>query len=266
MDLKKQQIFLIFIILLSPLSVFSQVGLSVSPPRLFYSLNPGETGSQKIIVNNISKSVSLNLSFSLSDWKYNEYGVNTLFPLDSLPNSCSNWIKINEQTYITLGPGEIKEIEISMSVPQQIKDNVHTAMLYVTQMNPVDGVNEEGVAIKINVRSGIKIYYKSNAPEVKKLEIKKLSFDKEKKALKLIFNNKGNIWINGTAKTTLLNQSSGKEIILENTDFYTLPDDHRIMYIPINNKTAKGRYTATVMLDYGDDNNIEAAELEFDYE
>jgi hypothetical protein len=38
------------------------------------------------------------------------------------------------------------------------------------------------------------------------------------------------------------------------------------MQIPLRQELEKGRYTATVMLDYGDDTTIEAAELQFTHE
>ncbi len=261
-------LFILFLNIFFPIFIFSQVGISVSPPRIYYNLTPGETGSQKILISNISKNTALNLSLTFNDWKYDDQGNNLMLPPDSLTNSCANWLTVTGGTYFSLDPGENKEIELMMNVPLQPKDigNVQTALLFVTQMNPVDGVNEKGAAIKINVRSGIKIYRKGSAPELKKVEIEKLLFDKEKNCLALTFNNKGNTWINGNVKTSLFNQTSGKETNLKTTSFYTLPDDHRIMYIPLDQRLDKGQYIATVMLDYGDDNNIEAAELEFEYE
>ena len=256
------------IFFIEPQLILSQVGISVSPPRVYYSLNPGEIGSQKILVYNISKNNTLNLSLTFGDWKYDDAGNNLMFQPDSLPNSCASWLGVTEGTYFSLEPGEKKEIELTMAVPPQPKsnENVQTAMLYVTQMNPIDGLDEKGAAIKINVRSGIKIYRKGKAPEIKKIEIEKFSFDKEKNILTLVFNNKSNIWVNGIVKTSLFNQTNGKESNIEPMEFYTLPDNHRIMDIPIKRKLDKGHYIVTVMMDYGDENNIEAAELEFNYE
>jgi len=71
--------------------------------------------------------------------------------------------------------GENREIDLTMTVPADIGSdaNVQTAMLFVTQMNPVDGVDAQGAAIRISVRQGIKIYRKGNAPEVKKSRYRK---------------------------------------------------------------------------------------------
>jgi len=248
--------------------LFSQVGLSVSPPRVYYNLNPGETGSQKVLISNVSKEHSLNLSLTFGDWKYDTYGNNLMFPPDSLDNSCSGWLSLPGGTYITLEPGESREIDLTMTVPVGTGSdaNVQTAMLFVTQMNPVEGVDAQGAAIRINVRQGIKIYRKGRAPEVKRVEIENLAFDKETNSLVLTFSNAGNIWINGRASASLFNQTTGKESNIAAIDFYTMPGNRRIMSIPLQHTLEKGKYTATVILDYGDDTTIEAAELQFSYE
>jgi len=154
-------------------ALFAQVGLSVSPPRVYYTLNPGETGSQKVLISNVSKEHPLNLSLTFGDWKYDTYGNNLMFPPDSLDNSCASWLSLPGGTYLTLEAGENREIDLTMTVPAGIGSdaNVQTAMLFVTQMNPVDGVDAQGAAIRISVRQGIKIYRKGNAPEVKKVDI-----------------------------------------------------------------------------------------------
>lgn len=262
--------FLLFtgLFLVIPSTVFSQVGISVSPPRVYYSLNPGETGSQKVLISNVSKEHLLNLSLSFGDWKYDHYGNNLMFPPDSLDNSCAGWMSVAEGMYMTLEPGENREVDLVMAVPAELdyNANVQTAMLFVTQMNPVDGMDAQGAAIKINVRQGIKIYRKGNASEIKKVEIENLAYDKETNSLLLLFSNGGNIWINGYVSASLFNQTNGKESNIEAMDFYTMPGDRRIMQIPLRQELEEGRYTATVMIDYGDRTTIEAAELQFSHE
>jgi hypothetical protein len=130
----------------------------------------------------------------------------------------------------------------------------------------VDGVDAQGAAIRISVRQGIKIYRKGNAAERKKIEIENLAYDQETNSLVLTFSNAGNIWINGSVNASLFNQTTGKESNMEAIVFYTMPGDRRIMHLPFRHALKKGRYTSTVILDYGDETTIEAAELQFVYE
>lgn len=249
-------------------SLHAQIGLSVSPPRVYYSLGAGESGVQQISVNNTSKAHALDLSITFGDWKYDENGNNMLLSPDSLDNSCATWISLPGGTYLTLEPGESRNIGLVMTVPSGIEaaENTQTAMLYVTQMNPVDGVDARGAAIRINVRQGIKIYRKGRQPEQKRLEIVNMSLDRENNIIGLNFHNKGNSWVNGILKATLFNRTTGKEVSLGETEFYTMPGDQRKVGIPIKELPTKGDYTATVILDYGDETALEAAELEFSYD
>ncbi|MDD4439034.1 MAG: molecular chaperone [Tissierellia bacterium] len=248
-------------------SLFSQVGISVSPPRLYYNLNPGETSSQKIYISNISQEQPLSLSITFGDWKYDEKGNNMMFPPDSLDNSCARWMMLPGGTYLSLAPGESREIDLNMTVPvEDVKGEVQTAMLYVTQMNPIDGVDSQGAVIKINVRQGVKIYRRGTVPEIRKLEIENLGLDRQSRSMLLDFTNRGNIWINGRVSGSLFNQATGKEVNIVPLDFYTLPGDKRNLRIPFQHSMEKGDYIATVMLDYGDKTTIEAAELVFSYE
>jgi hypothetical protein len=246
----------------------AQVGLSVSPPRVYYSIAAGESGVQRILINNISKEHPLDLAITLGDWEYDEYGNNVMFPPDSLENSCASWLTLPEGTYLTLQPGESREVEVMMNVPRVVPsgDNVQTAMLYVTQMNPVDGVDAQGAAIRINVRQGIKIYRKGLAGERRALEITDMTFNRESNNIVLAFNNNGNIWTDGVIKTTIFNRTTGKETALSDTPFFTMPGNVRKVMISPGEDLEKGEYTATVMLDYGDETIIEAAELEFRHE
>lgn len=249
-------------------NAFGQVGLSVSPPRVYYTLAARESGTQELLVNNISKDHPLDLSITLGDWHYDEYGNNVMLPPDSLANSCASWLSLPGGTYLTLQPGESRKIEVKMSVPLSVSadNNVQTAMLYVTQMNPVDGVDSQGAAIRINVRQGIKIYRRGLIAERKQLEISDMSFSGEKNLIGLTFNNDGNIWTDGVIRATLFNHTTGKEASLGNIPFFTMPGNQRKVIIPLGESLEKGDYTATVILDYGDETTLEAAELEFSHE
>lgn len=264
---------LLFIFLLVILSGWSfalhaQVGISVSPPKLYYNLNKGESHSEQVVVTNISKKAQLDLAISLGDWTYNNYGENILLPPDSLANSCANWIGTSGVTYISLKPGETKELTVSLTVPQNTDTEapVHTAMLYITQMNPTDGTDKDGANIKISVRSGLKIYHRSNSPENKKINIKDLSYDIENHQLELTFENIGNIWIDGSISTDLINLTNGKEFALDDITYYTLPNDLRKVRIALPQNLDKGAYTATTLIDIDDEDNLEAAELHFTIE
>ena len=98
------------------------------------------------------------------------------------------------------------------------------------------------------------------------IEITDLKFDSAKKTLTLNFENQAEIWVDGKVNTDILNAGNGKKITLDSVIFYTMPGNKREMEISLPNPLEKGKYTASVLMDYGDAENLEMGELNFSYE
>lgn len=258
---------LIILTLLAFTEVKAQSGLSVSPPRNYFTVAAGQAESKKVLVSNPSKTTRLDLAVSLNDWSYDSYGNNVIHDAGSLPNSCANWISIAPQSFFSLAPGESHEMELIVTPPNNPSDSipVHTAMLYITQINPEDAVNEHGTNIKVSVRTGIKIYQRYTGARLPELDIVNFSNDKTN-TLFFEFNNTGNVWADGTLTCELINQESGKKTILPDTVFYTVPQDKRKVNIPLPADLQKGKYIATAILNYGENATIKMAELNFTHE
>ena len=247
-------------------SMLAQTGVSVSPPRLYFESDAGKSSRQKVTVTNVSATHVMNLALSTGDWQYSEMGENMMYPADSLATSCAGWVSISKaDSYFSLKPGENKEVEVNITVPNTFKGDIatHTAMLYVTQMNPVDDVDNKGANIKVSVRSGIKLFHRTNEIKNRKLEIENILFDKKSNHVELYFSNNGNIWADGIVYPELLNVATGKKTVLDHIVFYTMPADKRKMLIFLPENLEKGKYTANILIDYGDDNTIEMGELSF---
>lgn len=259
----------LFFLLVFSYFAIAQTGISVSPPRLYFEADPGQSNTQKVLVTNVSKSNTLDLAVSLSDWKYDDRGENLLFPSDSLDTSCSSWVTIKQKdNFFSLKPGESKEIDVTITTPNTLNSEnpVHTALLFVTQMNPIDDVDGKGANIKVAVRSGIKLLHRTLERRNRKLEIQNLKYLPQEKKIELHFENLGNIWGDGIIYPELLNTQTGKKTKLDHVIFYSMPKDYRITDFPLPANLAKGKYVATFLLDYGDENALEMAELTFTYE
>lgn len=248
--------------------VQAQVGLSVSPPRNYFASAPGVPGINKIIVSNPSTTSPLVLTVSLKDWKYDEHGNNVMAEPGTFTNSCAQWVQVKPQTYFTLEPGESKEIEVIVTAPAVKKDSpdVHTAMLFITQTNPVDSYNDNGALVKVSMQSGIKLYHRYNTPANPSIEFTDYRFNKETKNLELALENTGNIWTDGKVITELVNLNTGTKHKLEDQIIYTLPADKRKVTVPLPKGLKPGKYTASSVISYGDDDTIKMAELGFTYE
>ena len=251
------------------LLINAQTGISVSPPRVYFESSGGSSTTQVVTVTNVSAKNTLDLAVSLGDWEYDENGENIMHPANTLQNSCANWISVKKSdNYFTLAPGERKELEVSLTVPNINTDKLsaHTAVLFVSQMNPVDDVDSNGANIKVSIRSGIKIFHKYPEATKRKIEIQDLKFDVSKKTLNMQFLNQSEIWTDGKITTDIINTKTGKKITVDPLIFYTLPGNTRKISIPVNDLEEKGPYNISVMIDYGDNETLEMAELNFNYD
>lgn len=253
----------------APRTVFAQTGISVSPPRTYFTLDPGQIETKKILVSNPSKTNTLELSVSFNDWEYDSLGNNVLAEQNQLVSSCASWIDVLPQSFFSIAPGASYEMDIRMKVPEDLDDSVpvHTSMIFITQINPSDGVNEQGANIKIAVRSGVKIYHRTNVMRDSEVDILNFAYQKANpKQLKFAFENVGNVWTDGTITCDLLNQETGKKVKLQDVVFYSMPGDERTVFINLPEQLDPGKYIATAIVDYEKAASVKMAELSFQYE
>ncbi len=250
---------------------FSQTGLTVGPPRVYFVADGGQRQTQFIDVSNPSKDYKLDLAVSFEDWKYSPLGDNILSPKGTLPTSCADWFSVSE-SYFSLLPGEIKKLQLNIQVPKDMlyRDSVpvHTAMLFVTQLNPRSTEQKEGANIRLALRSGIKLYHRFNGHNREDLEITDLKYETNadsSEMLKLNFQATGNVWMQGSLRAEFVNQDNGEKLIADNLTFYCMPGDQRTQYIAIPNSLKTGNYTATIMAFYGENDNVKAAEIDFSH-
>lgn len=138
----------------------------------------------------------------------------------------------------------------------------------MTQLNPRAGVNEEGANIQIAVRSGIKLYQRTNAHQIPQIEISNFTKHRSETHIYLVlhFENNGKIWADGRVSLELLNQQDGSKITLPSTEFFSMPGDRRQHTLFLPSDLAAGTYLATAIVNYGDVSTVKIAELEFTHE
>jgi len=247
----------------------AQTGISISPPRVYFVIGPGQSQTEKVVVSNPSQDYPLELAVSFEDWAYTTYGDNQMFQSGTLATSCAAWISVPE-AYFSLAPGESKEIDVQITVPAAYRNDtvpVHTAILYVTQLNPRDGVDQQGANIRIAVRTGIKLYQRLPGSFHPNLEITNFRYENvEIPRVILDFENDGDVWADGQISLELLNQATGTKTVLPDVLFYSMPGDQRQQYLELPEKLEAGKYVATAIVNYGEANTIKIAELEFSHD
>ena len=259
----------LLVLFIASQSMSAQTGLSVSPPRTYFTLGPGQTETKQILVSNPSKTNTLELSVSFNDWEYDSIGNNVMAEAGVLSNSCADWVDILPQSFFSVAPGESYELDVRMRVPDDLpaSEPVHTCMLFITQINPSDGVNEQGANIKIAVRSGVKLYHRTAVSREANVEIMDFAYSSENpNQIKFAFENTGNVWTDGTIMCDLLNQETGEKTKLDDVVFYSMPGDYRYLYFQLPEELAAAKYIATAIFDFEHAASVKMAELSFDYE
>jgi len=269
----KRKIFYILCVALLGISQQSlaQAGMTVSPGKLYFKLTPGGAGTQKIVVSNPNNK-DLEIGVSLNDWDYDSLGNNQTYDAGTLKTSATEWIRVMPGSYFTLRPGEKRELDVVFSVPANANTEipVHTAMMFLTQLNPGDGRAADGTSIKVSVRMGIKIYHSFSQSDVRDIEVMNFTDvlpEKDDKTssgyLELKLHNTGKQWLEGKVKWEILNTQTGEKKKLDDQEIFSLPGDQRLVRQSLPLNLAKGKYTATAIINYGDKDELKLVELEF---
>lgn len=260
-----KKLFLLFLFL-SSLTTLAQAGLSISPGKLYFRDAAGTIATQKVrIANPNDKAVEVGVS--MGDWNYDDKGSNNVVEANTLKTSASQWIQVLPNSYFIIEPNEIKEVEVVLNIPQNLPSDVpvHTAMIFFTQLNPGNAVDENGAAIKVTVRMGLKVYHanQNNTESVEITDIKPSKTAEGNKAIEVSFQNDGKLWSDGKLTASIFNQQTGEKTTLNTVDFYSLPNDLRKQSFALPNQLNSGTYTFIVQLTYGKENVVKVAELDF---
>ena len=257
---------------LSGTQAFAQAGLTTTPPRIYFHLDPGGSASHQIRVGNPGNK-PLQVAVSLGDWNYDSLGNNKLYNAGTLPTSCARWLQILPGTFFTVQPNQFVNVVLNVHVPDSIQKTpgVRTAMVYFTQLNPIGmGRSAAGAVIREVVRMGIKVYVSMEPSDTRNVDIENLqllrktdTLHQQHLSLLLGFENSGNVWLAGKISWELLNLDSGKKTRVPSQDFFSLPGDHRIVLQPLPEKLPEGRYSATAIVNYGNKDELKVAELDF---
>lgn len=249
---------------------FAQAGLTVSPGKIYFKVLQGGNASKKILVSNPNRK-ELQVGVSINDWDYDAYGNNRTYDAGTLKTSCANWVQVLPGSYFTLQPGEQKEITVLFTVPASADTGipVHTAMLFLTQLNPGDSRDKNGSILKVSVRVGVKLYHSFSQTEEKSLEV--LNFTDQKGQdtkgsagfLELEVLNNGKVWLESKIKWELLNTQTGEKISLSDQESFSLPGDQMIIRQNLPPNFKAGHYNATAIINYGNKDELKIVELEF---
>jgi hypothetical protein len=253
----------------------SGLGVAVSPSSLRFNVKPGSTVNKTVKVTNDSKT-SYKFKVSFSDYQQDANGKPIAVPAGQYKYGLSKWVNV-APSYFEMKPGEIKILTVTVEVPDKEEGSVAAYSIMeidqVTERGALDPskANSNTVSMGVIPTIGFGVYIYQNPPNVKvnQVEISKYSFTAEKgkaASLDMELVNKGDGIGFCSTYIELTNVKTGAQRKLPVKQFTILPGFTRVFSFPLPEDLPKGKYSSVGVMDFGNKEHVEAAELEFTYE
>ena len=142
--------------------------LSIAPKKQ-YEINAGKTVDDKLTIRNVDKSTALQLTLRVIDFTFDEAqdsGVAKLYldpSAEPTPWSLRSHIKLPET--VTIGPGETKTVDMSVSIPaNQGAGSLYSAIIYSSGGGDASGSGGSGASGSVGLNaSGVTLVF-ANVP------------------------------------------------------------------------------------------------------
>ncbi len=258
----------LFLLICSGFSMFSQ-GISMSPTRLFFTGNPGETVTEPVILSNTSN-IDYVFNVNTKDWKREEDGNKVYFDANSLEQSNSAWISTVVSS-VNLPAKSTREIIVTMRIPSDASTSeVTNSMLFFTQIGKQKDIAEQqnGIGIIALFEFGLHVYYTPVSNNIKSLDIisiEELSDSASPtKKVAVGIENDGNMVNDATVELELTNTTSGEEIKLNPINISMIPGTKQVVEFQLP-QDISGSYLGVTIIKMAGTNDLRVGEKDFEF-
>jgi hypothetical protein len=248
-------------------------GIALSPSKIIFDAKPGMTQSREIKLVNDSKKTE-KFQVTPMDFMMGRNGRPENMNQTVLKYGLTNKLTVSP-SYIEIKPGETAKIKVTLTVPDKEEANIAGWSLIsideIAERPPLDTKGKkDAVAMGIIPSYAFVVYIYHNPPTVLKnnIEIKNFLYKDtlNTKRLKMIAENMGDGIGFCVSYCELTNLKTGKTQKLNVKSFTILPGNQRDFFYELPKEMEKGDYNAVGVIDFGSENEIKAAELEFKIE
>lgn len=257
----------IFLILTGSSSLLAQ-GISMSPTRLFFTGNPGETVTQKVTIHNSSdKEYVFNLNYK--DWVREEDGNKVYVDAGTTKTSNATWLSTVENS-VTIPAGTKKEIVVTMQIPANAKAAVTNSMLFFTQLPQQANQTQvqNGIGIITLFEVGLHIFYTPPGNQIKSLEITNITEvineNPANRKVAVSIQNDGNTVNDATVECELTNTDTGKEIKLPPISISMLPGTNQVVQFSLP-ENISGNFLGVTIIKMAGSNDLRVGEKNFTF-
>ena len=263
--------YLVIILLCIINTLASGQGIAVSPSRIFFDGEMGQTVSQAITFTNTSTS-EFNFVAGMKDWDRDSLGVKVYYNPGSKENSNVSWLQLS-QNAIQLAPGESKSVNLTMNIPDDAAKRGQTnSMIFFTQVKEQQGNQKPGFNMNVLLEIGVQVYYTPSGLSRGDLEF--LAFEDRgttKSAERMVrqmdvkIRNTGQINKDAYVRFELTNIQTGEEIPIESIAVAMMPQAEQWVRFSLPDDLPSGKFLAVAILDAGSQYDLKIAEKEITY-
>lgn len=250
----------------------TDMGVAVAPSSLRFRVKPGKAETKYVTITNDTY-FPQKFKMTFSDFSMNNSGSIKQTPIGKIDNDygLTKWITASPN-YIEIQPGEKKKIAIEVKLPDE--DEAYKAawcLLMIDQAKEKDYIvppsaKEGNISMGVIPVFGFGVYIYQNPPNVKinKVEIISFTFnyDKNNRYIHLRAKNVGDGIGFCKSYIEINNLNTGYAERLALKQFNVLPGQEREFEFMLPGNIPKGKYSIMGVLDFGSEEELEAAEME----
>lgn len=239
--------------------------VQVSPAIVSFDEISSKNGATITLTN--SGNIAQTIKILYADWIRDSLGQHQFFAPETLPQSCSNWIQISQNT-IELPANSQQKITIYLDVPENANDQqMYWSMLLFRGILETESLNGKGKSTKATIEEsyqiGVHIYYESDNLTETSAILNNLK-QTGPTQFQMLIDNTGKTQIQGLAHLELIHLETGKEFNLPETKVPIFPGFSCKLTLTVPDSLPRGSYSGLAILDYGDSFPLEGYEFEYD--
>jgi hypothetical protein len=234
----------LFLLLLSLVSFAQAADIGLSPPRLEFTVEPGETVTETVTL--LTDAVEdQQMQVEVTDFTLDPAGELSTLSAGSLDTSSAPWIT-PEITDFVLAGGDGRDFRVSITVPDDASlEGTYHAMVFFTVVPPPSETS--GIGVVTTTRIGLTIYVTVASTEKNTSELVDF-FQDDDKTMTFAVANTGNTVMRLGGQIELRNEAGETKYVVEVPDVPVLRESERDVTLDLPAEMEPGFYVALALI------------------
>jgi hypothetical protein len=235
----------------------------IMPTNIRFNVDPGNIQSRTVEVFNNSNEIQ-SYQISYQDFELTQEGQPQLMEAGECPHSLHQRIAVDPEK-LELAPGETGEIRLTVTVPEGEENSCAAwGMVAVEPYAAPDRQPNEGAGLTSSVAYSVWLYQNSSESHADVDITNFIVGNKNRnKGVFLKVRNRGEGISVCNVYVEITNLKTGEQILIEDKQYTLLPGSRQTLAFDLEETLPKGSYSAVGKVNYSDQDELVATELEF---